>query len=161
MQKKNKQKRLDQLSKYEKEGELEINAITKRDLLMLGIGLYWGEGTKSNYGGPAVITNSDPNVILLAMRWFQENFGVAVKDFRPYIYISEIHKEREEDIMNFWVGTLKIPKKQFLRIIFLKNRPKKKYENYDSYYGILSLRVRRSTNLKYKILGLIKACAPK
>ncbi len=33
----------------------------------------------------------------------------------------------------------------------------KVYENYDTYYGVLHLKVRRSANLKYRILGLIDA----
>ena len=154
----NKEKRLSAINGYKITGGKEVGTLTKRDLLMLGIGLYWGEGIKGERGSPAAIVNSDPQVILVSMRWFSEIFEIDTKDFRPYIYISEIHKNREQKIMNYWVSTLKIPQKQFLKIIFLKGRPKKKYENYDSYYGILALRVCRSSDLKYKILGLIDAC---
>jgi len=157
----NKQKRLNAIEKHNSFGKAEIGKLSNRDLMLLGVGLYWGEGSKGDRGSPTIMVNSDPNVILMAMRWFQEILGVENKEFRPYIYISEIHKSRENKIMNYWIRTLKIPKKQFLHIIFLKGRPKKKYENYNSYYGILALRVRRSSDLKYRILGLIAACVQK
>lgn len=155
----NKQKRINAIERHRVAGEKEIGTLSERDLLLLGLGLYWGEGSKGEVGSPATIVNSDPAVILIAIRWLQEALGVDRTDFRPYIYISEVHKGREEKIMKYWVRTLGIPKKQFLDVIFLKSRPKKKYENYDSYYGILALRVRRSSDLKYRILGLIAACA--
>ncbi len=154
----NKEKRLKVIIEHNIWAEDEIGKLTKRDLLMLGIGLYWGEGVKGERGSPASMVNSDPEVIRVSIKWFKEVFGIKTKDFRPYIYISEVHRQREEKIMDYWVSTLKIPKKQFLQIIFLKSRPKKKYENYNSYYGILALRIRRSSTLKYKILGLINAC---
>ena len=155
----NKQKRLDALAKHKIQGDRDVKLLSKRDLLMLGLGLYWGEGVKADRGGPATIVNSDPDVILMAMRWFREVLGVSKDDVRPYIYISEIHRPREHKILQYWSKTLGVPQKQFINVVFLKGRPKKKYENYDSYYGILALRIRRSTDLKYKILGLLQACA--
>ena len=136
-----------------------IRSLTKRDKLMLGIGLYWGEGVKASTSGTAIV-NSDPAVILFARNWF-EQIGVKRSEFNPYIYVSEIHKPRERIIRAFWSGYLDIPSDQFHDVIFLNGRPVKVYENHDSYYGVLALRVSRSTTLKYRILGLIKACKTK
>ncbi len=151
----NRRKKIENILEQEHKAKAIIGKMTKRDRLMLGIGLYWGEGVKAGGSGTALV-NSDPSVILFARNWF-EQLGVQRSDFRPYIYVSEIHKPRECVIMTFWSNFLSIPKEQFNKVIFLKGRPKKIYENHDSYYGVLALRVARGTTLRYKILGLIQA----
>lgn len=47
--------------------------------------------------------------------------------------------------------------RQFGNPVFLVHKQKKVYENYHHYYGVLALRVRKSSRLKYEILGLIDA----
>jgi hypothetical protein len=152
----NKQKRLDIIEQYRNEGEQQINSLSKKELLLLGVGLYWGEGVKSR-SGMATIVNSDPGVIQIAKVWFETCFNVEGSDFRPYVYISAHHHARKDVIVQFWSLKLNIPI-EFFKIVLLKNRPKKVYENHDDYYGVLHLRVQKSTDLKYRIMGLINAC---
>ncbi len=59
--------------------------------------------------------------------------------------------------MNYWSDLLELPIEQFGNPVLLKMKQKKVYENYDEYYGVLSLKVRKSSDLKYRILGLIDA----
>lgn len=155
----NKQRRVENIQKQESAARKFIGKLTQRDRLMLGIALYWGEGVKAR-GSTLAITNSDPETILFARDWF-EMLGVTRGTFSPYIFISEIHRKREGIILTFWSRWLGIPKEQFARVVFLRGRPKKIYENHDSYYGVLALRVRKGMNLKYYILGLIRACKEK
>lgn len=152
----NRQKRLDNIARQEKIAQKMIGKLTKRDKFMLGIALYWGEGVRAS-GTQTAIANSDPSTILFARDWF-EQLGVARGMFRPYVFISEHHKPRAGKVLQFWSDLLDIPKDQFAKMVFLKGRPKKIYENHDSYYGVLSLRVRKCADLKYSILGLIKTC---
>ncbi len=152
----NRQRRLQAISEADTWGRQEIGRISKRDRYLLGIGLYWGEGAKSRTD-PATVTNSDPAIILFVMQWMQECLSVDKREFRPYIYISQAHKHREKIILRFWSKILKISREHF-HIVFLKRRPKKFYENHDSYYGVCALRVRKGARLKYRILGLIRAC---
>lgn len=153
----NRQRRLQSVEKSLSQGRSTIGKLSNRDLLLLGTGLYWGEGSKTRNGTTSVI-NSEPVLVLTALKWFENCLGVAREDFRPYVYISEIHKGREKIILKFWSDYLQIPRKQFHDVIFLKGRPKKVYENHNLYYGVIALRVRRGTELKYRILGLIEAC---
>lgn len=132
-----------------------ISNLSQRDLLMIGLGLYWGEGTKG-YTGAVSFTNTDPDAVLFARDWL-ECLGVTRDLFRPYIFIAESHKQRETELVQYWSKLLSIPRSQFYKVIFLKGGRKKLYENHNSYYGVLALRVRKSALLKYKILGLIKA----
>lgn len=152
----NKRKKLENVVLQEKNARKMIGKMTKRDKLLLGIGLYWGEGTKARTSGTALV-NSDPSIILFARDWF-EQLGVKRSEFNPYIYISETHQSRERTIEKFWSNLLEIPISQFNKVIFLKGRRKKIYANHDSYYGVLALRVARGTTLRYKIMGLVQAC---
>lgn len=154
--KSNKKKRLNAIEAYKFNGLKNIGTLSDRDLLLLGIGLYWGEGIKSR-SGMAAIVNSDPDIIKLSHRWFRKCFQVHDSEFRPYVYVSAHHHDRANDIVKFWSTELRI-KVEYFKIILLKNRPKKRYENHDNYYGVIHLRVRKSTDLKYRILGLIDAC---
>jgi len=151
----NKRKKQENIKKQEDQARKLVGKLTKRDKLMLGIGLYWGDGVKAERSNTALV-NSNLEILLFARNWF-EQLGVSRSEFSPYICISEIHRPREHIIREFWSKHLEIPLSQFNKVTFLKGRPKKVYENHDSYYGVVALRVVRSTSLKYKILGLIKA----
>jgi DNA-binding transcriptional MerR regulator len=154
---KNKQNRLDAIELAKKHGRNTIGNLSDRDLMMLGIGLYWGEGVKSRSGQTAVV-NSDSNLLKVAKLWLQKSLGVSPSDIRPYVYISEQHRTKSKVIIEFWSDELKIPLEQFHAPIVIKQKPTKRYSNHDFYHGVVALRVIKSTNLKYKIKGLIDAC---
>lgn len=154
--KKNKEKRLCAIEGHRNKGLKDIGALSNRDLFLLGIGLYWGEGVKSRSGMTALV-NSDPYVIKLGKLWLEQCLSVTTDSFSPYIYISETHQKRQGEILRFWSDEIGIKNEKF-KIIILKSKPKKFYENHNEYYGVLSLRVVKSTDLKYRILGLIEAC---
>jgi hypothetical protein len=151
----NKQKRLDKIDESLAEARRCVRKISNHDLLMLGIGLYWGEGIKSR-SGPFSIINSDPSLLILGKKWMVDCMGVGEADFRPYVYIANTHKYRSKHIMSRWGNILNIPLSQFKTPIFIQQTHKKKYENSENYYGVVSLRVSRSTNLKYRVQALIK-----
>ena len=133
----------------------EVNCLDTKDLFYLGLGIYWGEGVKSR-SGQASVVNSDPRILKVMMRWFEECLTVSKSDFRPYVYISSQHKDRENIIIKYWQKVLDLPESQFKSPIYIKQKHKKFYENHDKYFGVVALRVSRSTNLKYKILALLE-----
>ncbi|PIY59311.1 hypothetical protein COY96_02530 [Candidatus Wolfebacteria bacterium CG_4_10_14_0_8_um_filter_37_11] len=150
----NKKKKESNIIFYKNQGRRDISRLSKRDFLIAGIGLYWGEGSKN---GKLNFVNSDPDLILFMFKWFQDIIGVKKEDFIPRIFINRIHKSRVNKVLKFWSLLLELPVKQFRRTIFIKTKQKKIYENYDRYFGMLALRIRNSTNISYKILGLIDA----
>lgn len=156
----NHKKKQDMMSNCKKKASETVSQMTERDLLMLGIGLYWGEGTKSDRSALAIV-NSDPEIILVMKKWYKKMFNVEDQEFMPRIFINEIHRPRIKKVVEFWSSLLALPIEQFGNQVFLKIKQKKIYENYDSYYGILSLQVRKSTRLKYEVLGLIDAVKKK
>lgn len=127
--------------------------LSERDSLCLGIGLYWGEGTK---GRKLNFSNSNPAILMFIMKWF-ELFGVAPTDFQVRIFINESHRDRYSKVKKFWTETLRVPPQQFYDPTYTKTPHKKVYENRESYYGVVALRIRKSANLQNKILGLMEA----
>ena len=152
----NKRKKQERIEIHDRTGLTKIGKITSRELLIAGIALYWAEGSKTDRSQLSLV-NSDPILIYFMYQWFQKIFNIPKKDFLPRVSINEIHRPRIEKVTRFWAQLLKLPLSQFRNTSFIKAKQKKVYENYDLYYGVLSLRIRKSTDLKYQIRGLIKA----
>ena len=87
-------------------------------LFGLGIGLYWGEGTKSNKYAVR-LGNTNPLLIGTFVEFLVTFFGIRRKDLRFGLQIfSDISPEKALD---FWRKTLKIPKHQFYRTTITKS----------------------------------------
>jgi hypothetical protein len=152
----NRRKKEERIAFHKESGEKEIGKLSDRDLLMTGIALYWGEGNKKGKTKLS-FANSDPEAILFMYKWFQKAMDVGKNEFMPRIFINEIHGSRIKKVVKFWSSLLNLPIEQFGKPFLLKMKQKKVYENHDNYYGVLALGVRKSTDLKYRILGLINA----
>ncbi|MFA5830783.1 MAG: hypothetical protein WC878_03055 [Candidatus Paceibacterota bacterium] len=152
----NRKKKTDAIAFYRKSGKNDIASLSKRALFISGVALYWAEGVKASQSRLAFV-NSDAKLILFMYKWFSVCLHVKSNEFAPRIFINEMHKKREKTLVEYWSSLLQLPKEQFGNVVFLKMKQKKVYENYDSYFGVLSLGVAKSTHLKYKILGLIEA----
>lgn len=94
------------------EGGREIANISRNDLRLIGLSLYWGEGGKTQHGS-ARISNSDPAVIKTMMRFFREICLVKEKRFRGHIHIhSHLNAKKAEE---YWSKISGIPKNQFYK----------------------------------------------
>jgi hypothetical protein len=91
-----------------KEAQNEIGNLTQRDLFIYGLGLYLGEGAKTNNG--VCISNADPKVVKLATAWFL-SLGVSSTQFSPRIHIYPDNDLQE--CLQFWANTISIPISQF------------------------------------------------
>ncbi len=154
----NKRKKQESIDLFKQQGLKDIGSLSRREFLIAGVALYWGEGSKKS---KMSFVNSDPQLVLFMFNWFQELMNIQKGDFMPRIFINEMHRPRANKILSFWSDLLGLPKEQFGNIVFLKMNSKKTYENYDDYFGVLALGAKKSTALKYRILGLIDALRPK
>jgi hypothetical protein len=59
--------------------------ISKRDVMMLGLGIYIGEGSKSH--DIVRLTNANPLIIRATMRWFKDFFGLHDRNFALRIHV--------------------------------------------------------------------------
>ena len=150
----NRQKKINVLDSVKNISKKEIGKLSKRDITMLSLGLYWGEGSKDKQGRFNFV-NSDPVAIQMIIHWLKISMNIGKSSLQPQIYINEQHKERVELIINFWSKKLKLPKSQFRKTIFISVPHKKIYKNYETYMGVLHLTISKSSTLKYQTMAFL------
>lgn len=149
----NHRRKMERIEFHVQDGKKFVHALSMRELLLVGVAIYWGEGSKKSQLG---FINSDADMILFMYRWFQVALGVKKEDFMPRILINALHKNRDRIIKKYWAKLLNLPVRQFRKTTYIKRPNTKRYSNHNTYFGLLTLRVKNSTELKYKILGLIE-----
>ncbi len=133
------------------EAAQEIRKIDESMLKMVGLGLYWGEGSKFTKG-MARISNSDPTIIKMGMKFFREICKVDEKKFRAHIHL---HSESGvKDAINYWSGITNIPSSQFYKTYTVKSKSSKNLRT-TLPHGTLDIGV-CDTKLLLKILGWIE-----
>jgi hypothetical protein len=151
--------RLESTDSIYKSAEKEVGQITRRDLFLVGIALYWAEGAKEKVGGTNAIidfANSDPAMVRIFVHWLLCFGGVKKSEIVVRLHLHASHIYRENEILMFWVKNTGLSLKHFTRTNIKKHNPKTKRRNIGrTYYGLVSVRVRRSTNLNRRIQGLI------
>ena len=153
----NKKKRLEAITSSYYYGHKTIGIISSRERTLIATALYWSEGSKSESTTGFQFINSDPDMIILMKNFLVSDMGVLQDDIVCAIQINEIHKDRIKKVLIFWKNLLDLNDEQIRKPYFVKTKVAKVYENHDTYYGVCRLIVRKSTMLKYKMLGLIKA----
>lgn len=101
--------KLEHIRSIKEASKKDIGTLSRRDLHMLGIGLYLGEGSKL-YETVRII-NSDPQIVRLSVLWFKEVCGLDAKNITV-----AIHLYPDNDIkkcLGFWSRTLDLPLDQF------------------------------------------------
>lgn len=98
-----------------------ITHLSPNNLFLIAIALYWGEGGKT--GGVVRLSNSDPRVIQLMMKFFREICGVPKKKFRAHLHIHPHldHKTAEK----YWSRISGIPLKQFYKTYRIQSKASK------------------------------------
>ncbi len=99
----------------------DIGKLSSRDLLILGIGLYIGEGVKCTEQTRFV--NSNPDVIRAAMRWFREVCLVPNDNFRVTLHIYP--DTLESKAKTYWSKMTGIPTHQFCKTFVDLRKTKK------------------------------------
>ncbi|TSC90006.1 MAG: hypothetical protein G01um10145_437 [Microgenomates group bacterium Gr01-1014_5] len=149
-----KNQRLDIIQKFENLGKSSLKTLNERELLIAGLALYWGEGSKKM--GRLEISNSDPKLISFALYWLKKCFKIDETLISCYIGINEIHRSREQKVKDYWAELTGIPQSNFQKTNFKISKLYKFYENFEQHFGTLTLRPQKTTYLHYKIMGLIE-----
>jgi hypothetical protein len=104
-----------------KEAASEIGRLSRRDLFMLGLGLYIGEGTKSTM--QTVFVNANPIVICLMIRWFTQAIGMRRENLRLRLHVYP--DTTVDDAIRFWSRATGLPKTQFRKTMIDWRKDKK------------------------------------
>lgn len=150
----NRNKKLLAIAQAQKWAAQKMGSLSERDLFIAGVALYWAEGSKKGVNRFTFV-NSDPNMVKLMCDWLEKIMKISKADLHPRIAINSIHEPRIDTVVAFWSDLLGISREQFRRPTYIKIPPKKVYENYHEYFGILRLSVRKSSFIRHCILALI------
>lgn len=137
-------------------GQHDVGHISKRDVHMIGLGLYWGEGYKKG-SQELGFTNSDPAMIVFYINWLHATYSIPKADLILRVSINDQHASRVARVLKYWSTITQIPITQFTKISLIKNTSKRIYQNLDTHFGTLRVKVRRGTHLRRRILASIDA----
>ena len=102
-------KREDRLKKVFEKAQKNIGKLSKRDMFIGGLFLYWGEGTKASLYR-LEMTNTDPSMLRFFLRWLEiQNVDRLSVKVKLHLY-SDMNIEYEE---KYWSRELAISRKQF------------------------------------------------
>ncbi|MFI9393765.1 hypothetical protein ACIG53_23145 [Streptomyces bauhiniae] len=131
-----------------------IGALTKRELFIAGVALYWAEGAKDKPHRRSEVLqfiNSDPNVIRLFLRWLDL---LEVPRSRLTLRVS-IHETADVGrAENYWADVVGVDVAAFSRATLKKHNPRTVRKNTgDTYRGCLVVYVRQSADLYRRMEG--------
>lgn len=147
------------VKKLIEEGQSEIKLLTYQELFLTGLALYWAEGFKSIKEGRLGFCNSDPMMIKFMIQWFRKALKIKQEDFILRTEFNVSHKDRVEKIKSFWSKTTGISLDQFEKPFYHRSNWLRDYSKRGNYYGVLRIRVRKSSELLNKTRGWIKGLA--
>jgi len=141
-----KQERQERIKKALQEAKKELPSFLNNPLFLIGLSLYWAEGSKTEEH--IQFSNSDPRLIKIMMRWFREICKVSEEKIRIHIYIHKIY--RNESCEEFWAKTTGIAVSRFGKTTY-KPTPHKVKKNLD-YKGVCRIDI-NNVNLFRRIMG--------
>ncbi|MBX4189414.1 hypothetical protein KW785_02355 [Candidatus Parcubacteria bacterium] len=137
--------------------EGEVGKLSKRELWLIGIVLYWAEGSKQkewNVSQTLQFTNSDPYMVRVYLQWLRKSLRIPKEDICFSLTVHENHKNRLKQIIRHWENVTGFKDHLSDRVYFKRHKPKPgRYNTVENYYGTMRVMVRNSTNLNRMVTG--------
>ena len=129
-------------------------SLSKRELELAGIFLYWGEGNK-RLNGSVFLNNTDPRVMKFTLYWFLNVLLIPQEKVKVDLHLySDMNPEEE---ISFWSKTLNLPLSQF-RKPYIKKSMKANIDHKGFGHGTCGLSV-NDVLLKERIMMAIEVLA--
>jgi hypothetical protein len=115
-----KQRKREERLRITYEDELQYwHSLSKRELLLAGLFLYWGEGNKSLKGSLS-LNNCDPKVLQFTLSWLLYGLQIPKEKIKVYLHLySDMDVMKE---MNYWSQTLGLSKNHFIKPYIKESR---------------------------------------
>jgi hypothetical protein len=128
--------------------------LDRKEVLLkaLGLGLYWGEGDKSDRNTQVRISNTDYRLILKFKDFLSRIYNLEEEKFKYSLVMFNDSDERKA--IKFWTDRLKIKKHQLGQIVKISPQGKGTYKKKNQ-FGVLTVSV-SNKKLKESILEEIK-----
>ena len=136
----------------------EILNISKQDLFLIGVVLYWTEGAKEKEHSPGSqlgFSNMDPKIIKIFLVWILKVCKVKKNMLLFNIFLHKTHKKRVGEVRKYWSLVTGFPLENFKAVYWKRNKIKKTNRKNigEKYYGVLKIKVRTSSDLVRKVAG--------
>jgi hypothetical protein len=153
-----KRQRIDRQNKILFTAKSDIMAISKRELFLIGVIMYWAEGAKEKADKPGSaleFSNMDSRMILIFLVWLRKVCEIDKNMVIFNIFLHESHMGRAEEVRSYWSKVTGYSVSNFRTIYWKRNklRNTKRKNIGEKYYGVLKIKVRSSSSLVRKIAG--------
>ncbi|WP_030020133.1 helix-turn-helix domain-containing protein [Streptomyces monomycini] len=132
----------------------DIGTLTERELFLIGVGLYWAEGSKSKAhrtDESVTFINSDPGMIETYLAWLKL-LAVGPDRLRFRVLIHESADVAASE--RYWADLVGVDVAAFGKTTLKKHNPKTVRKNVgEDYHGCLVVRVLQGTELYRRIEG--------
>lgn len=125
----------------------DLGNLSRRDMMLVGLGIYMGEGEKNNTVG---VINSDPRVIAYIIQWLCLCFGLSISNFT-----LAVHGYPDTDMTaakRYWSKISGIPVSQFGASQIDNRKNKKPSKKGLCPYGTAHIRVRSAGKNEFGVL---------
>ncbi|HRH31281.1 MAG TPA: hypothetical protein PK950_01315 [Candidatus Paceibacterota bacterium] len=139
--------------------KIEIGEITDRELFLIGIALYWAEGSKEKEwqpGSSAEFNNMDATMIRVFLAWLIRIVKVPKNMLVFEISLHENHQLRVPEVLGYWQKVTGFEQADLYKVYFKRNSVKttnRRNTGAETYFGLLRIRVKQSSTLLRKITG--------
>lgn len=153
--------------KRRSDAKRQIKSLSKNDLFLLGIALYWAEGHKklSVRNGREItshvisFTNSDPVMIEAFIIFLKQSFGIEDSDINVGLRLFEHINEKEA--IKYWKDVTKLPQQSFIKPTYVISRASQGKRPYNRLpYGTVQVRV-NSTEKFHTLMGWVEGIKKK
>lgn len=152
------QSRIAEIEELEQKGRIEIDRLSSRELWLIGIALYWAEGSKQYDHSPStgiMFANSDERMLRVFLKWL-EQMDIPPSAIFFELYVHESRKSEAKSFGRWWARELRQPLSKLDRVYLKKGNPKTNRKNIaDLYHGLIRIKVNSSTVLNRKINGWV------
>lgn len=148
--------RMERWHRTRDESAAEVTDLTQKERWLVGIALYWAEGSKEKIYGtaqPVKFSNSDYRMIQFFRYWVLEFLPVTEEALRYELYIHVTADWRKA--RRYWAERIGIDPKRVV-VYFKRNRVKVGRKNTGhEYHGLVRINVRGGVHHTRKIEGWI------
>lgn len=140
------------------ESARDIQSISKKELWLAGIILYWKNGNTADLKKGVHFSSNDPGQLKLFLKWLQEIGGISESDIKIDTFTTPESKRGkkvfsdQEEVIKYWIGKTGFPRRSFTNIYgtAVTKSGNKKFSP-----GFLKIRVSASSMLARQIAGWI------
>ncbi|TSC74843.1 MAG: Uncharacterized protein G01um101444_134 [Parcubacteria group bacterium Gr01-1014_44] len=131
------------IEEIQKNSGQDIGKISKRELWLMGVMLYWKNQNKNDLKKGVSFTTSEPDLARLFLRWLREIGGLKKEEIGFNIFMSG---DKKDEAISYWSEVTNFPREYFSRIYLYKKKAGR---------SILRIKVKASSMLARQISGWI------